>query len=238
MAETKIYFSHQPSLSGRTFGDALMAFEDSCVIGLVPADGIPLLNPPMETVIGPADRIVAISEDDDTVRPSGMTSPNVQLDAIAAHVPVSQQPERTLVLGWNWRGPAIIRELDHYVRPGSEVTVVATSGGVQAAHNELRGTLVNQTAQVLTGDTTDRHVLDSLDIGSYDHVVLLSASGEVDVQRADARTLVTLLHLREMRAGIDRTFSITSEMLDLRNRTLAEVTRADDFIVSDRLVSL
>ena len=27
-------------------------------------------------------------------------------------------------------------------------------------------------------------------------------------------------------------------MLDLRNRTLAEVTRADDFIVSDRLVSL
>ena len=27
-------------------------------------------------------------------------------------------------------------------------------------------------------------------------------------------------------------------MLDLRNRALAEVTRADDFIVSDRLVSL
>ena len=27
-------------------------------------------------------------------------------------------------------------------------------------------------------------------------------------------------------------------MLDVRNRTLAEVTRADDFIVSDRLVSL
>ena len=72
----------------------------------------------------------------------------------------------------------------------------------------------------------------------YDHVVLLSASGDVDVQRADARTLVTLLHLREIRAAAERTFSITSEMLDLRNRTLAEVTRADDFIVSDRLVSL
>jgi hypothetical protein len=29
-----------------------------------------------------------------------------------------------------------------------------------------------------------------------------------------------------------------SEMLDLRNRDLAEVTKADDFIVSDKLISL
>ncbi len=33
-------------------------------------------------------------------------------------------------------------------------------------------------------------------------------------------------------------FSIVSEMLDLRNRELAEVTDVDDFIVSDHLVSL
>ena len=40
----------------------------------------------------------------------------------------------------------------------------------------------------------------------------------------------------EERAGLD--LSIVSEMLDLRNRALAEVTHADDFIVSGRLVSL
>ncbi len=40
----------------------------------------------------------------------------------------------------------------------------------------------------------------------------------------------------EERSGLD--FSIVSEMLDLRNRALAEVTNADDFIVSARLVSL
>jgi hypothetical protein len=37
---------------------------------------------------------------------------------------------------------------------------------------------------------------------------------------------------------MDRPFSIVSEMLDVRNRELAEVTQADDFIVSDKLVSL
>ena len=60
----------------------------------------------------------------------------------------------------------------------------------------------------------------------------------LDPSRADARTLVTLLHLRDIAARLDRDFSIVSEMLDLRNRALAEVARADDFIVSDRLVSL
>jgi hypothetical protein len=33
-------------------------------------------------------------------------------------------------------------------------------------------------------------------------------------------------------------FSIVSEMLDLRNRELAEVANVDDFIVSDQLISL
>jgi hypothetical protein len=58
------------------------------------------------------------------------------------------------------------------------------------------------------------------------------------VQEADAQTLITLLHLREIAEASGKQFSIVSEMIDVRNRNLAEVTRADDFIVSDRLVSL
>ena len=58
------------------------------------------------------------------------------------------------------------------------------------------------------------------------------------MQQADAETLVTLLHLRDIsRSGANR-FSIVSEMLDVRNRELAEVTQADDFIVSDKPTSL
>ncbi|MEI7743210.1 MAG: potassium transporter TrkA, partial [Chloroflexota bacterium] len=52
------------------------------------------------------------------------------------------------------------------------------------------------------------------------------------------RTLITLLHLREIEARHHYDFSITSEMVDLRNRALAQVTHADDFIVSDRIASL
>jgi len=57
-------------------------------------------------------------------------------------------------------------------------------------------------------------------------------------QQIDARTLITLLHLRNIAEEYGHPFSIVSEMLDVRNRELAQVTRADDFVVSDTLISL
>jgi hypothetical protein len=76
-----------------------------------------------------------------------------------------------------------------------------------------------------------------LKIADYDHVIVL-ADTTLPVQEADARTLVTLLHLRDISSRDETPFSIVSEMLDLRNRQLAEVTKVDDFIVSDHLISL
>jgi hypothetical protein len=58
------------------------------------------------------------------------------------------------------------------------------------------------------------------------------------MQEADAKTLITLLHLRNISEQTGNRLSIVSEMLDIRNRELAEVTKADDFIVSDKLISL
>lgn len=50
--------------------------------------------------------------------------------------------------------------------------------------------------------------------------------------------MISLLHLRDIAERSGHPFSIVSEMLDVRNRNLAEVTQADDFIVSDKLTSL
>ena len=66
----------------------------------------------------------------------------------------------------------------------------------------------------------------------------MSYSDDYDEQRADAKTLVTLLHLRDIESNRGESYTIVSEMLDVRNRALAAVTRADDFIVSNTLVSL
>jgi hypothetical protein len=146
-------------------------------------------------------------------------------------------PERTLVLGWNRHAAAVVRELDAYVAPGSEVLAVSdldrvlpeTSGVADLANITLTGRLAS---------TTKRPVLDGLDIQSFDHVIVLCESDDRDPDMADARTLLTLLHLRDIGSACGRNFSIVSEMLDERNRELAEVAQADDFIVSSRVLSL
>ncbi len=234
----EIYFHEEPALHGQTFGDALLAYADSAVIGLAPAGGVPTLNPPMNTVLKPGDRLVVVSEDDDTIKLAPAGAAMVDESAIQLRAAAPAQPERSLILGWNWRAPAIINSLDAYVAAGSVLTVVCDVDEAMLVVERQCSGVRHQTVTVQTGETTDRRTLDALQLQSYDHIIVLSYSDTLDKQQADAKTLITLLHLRDIADRGGHTLSIVSEMLDLRNRALAEVTRADDFIVSDKLVSL
>ncbi len=231
----EIYFARDPDLEGKTFREVLMAYEDSSVIGLRTKDGRIHLNSPMDTEVSSGDAVILISEDDSSVALSQNSKSDIDTGAIRAVQTYEQEPERTLILGWNHRASTIVTKLDNYVSPGSEVTVVAHQGAnAPNGSNEL----LHQKVTFHVGNTTDRRTLDGLNVPSYDHVIVLSYSDQLDYREADSRTLVTLLHLREIADRNNHSFSIVSEMLDVRNRELAEVTRADDFIVSDWLVSL
>jgi voltage-gated potassium channel Kch len=231
----EIYFRYEPRLAGTTFGEVLTAYENCSVIGLRKADGRIELNPPPDAEVSAEDALMLIAEDDTTITLSGNSGPEVVAGTIRKPRPCGQKPERTLVLGWNGRAPTMIAQLDRYVPPGSEVTVVASEGAGLSTRFDGLG---HQTVSLRAGNTTDRRTLDRLGVPSYDHVIVLSYSDELSPEEADSRTLVTLLHLREIAERSGRPFSIVSEMLDDRNRELAEIARADDFIVSDRLVSL
>jgi voltage-gated potassium channel Kch len=242
----EIYFTEEPGLVGHTFGEALLAYQDSCLMGLRLRDGRIVLNPPMDTRIAEGDKVIAISEDDDTVKISDRMGDwsdlerRLEIDSAAIHgaQTTARRPERTLLLGWNERGATIINELDRYVAPGSELVLVASTAGLSDGLASDCPDLVNQKVTCREADTTDRRVLDSLNVPAFDQVIILCYSDELDLQEADARTLITLLHLRDMAEKGGHDFRIVSEMLDVRNRELAEVTQADDFIVSNKLTSL
>ncbi|HET7009821.1 MAG TPA: hypothetical protein VFI11_03515, partial [Anaerolineales bacterium] len=222
----EIYFKEEPSLAGTAFGDSLAAYNDSTVMGLVPNGRPPVLNPPMDTLLEEGDRLIVIARDDDTIRLSSHGRPPIEHEAIRRPRRTVHKPESTLILGWNWRGPAILQELEHYVPRGSKVRVVAAHGQPAGDIARFGPRLVRQRVKVEAGDTTDRRTLDRLAVHGYDHVIVLAYDALAE-QEADAQTLVTLLHLRDIadRRRID--LSIVSEMLDVRNRQLAEVTRAD-----------
>ena len=240
----EIYFTREPSLVGKTYGEALMAYETSAVMGMQKGTREASLNPPMDTIIEAGDRIFAMTEDDDTLIVSSLASVPVELSVIHPAAKVSiPKPEKCLILGWNRFGSIILRELNAYVPKGSQAllvadtTVSAESADADRIIKEECSHLSNQKVSFQHGDTTDRRLLERICAADYNHVIVLSYAG-LKVQEADAKTLVTLLHLRDIAERDETPFSIVSEMLDLRNRELAEVTNVDDFIVSDHLVSL
>lgn len=225
----EIYFTHQPNLVGSTYFDAQLCFADSTLLGIATADGVQL-NPPPTRVVQDADRLIVLAQDDSAIS----VGPPAAVDESALSHAESAPPhaERTLILGCNSSLQTILDELGSYVAQGSAVCVAA-----DVPEPALRiPSVLDLTFRRL--DTTSRAGLESLDIVDFDHIIVLAYRDMLEVQAADARTLVTLLHLRDIadRHAID--LNIVTEMLDDRNRELAEVTKADDFIVSDRLVSL
>jgi voltage-gated potassium channel Kch len=206
------------------------------MMGLFTSDRQALVNPPMDRAIAPGDRVIVISEDDDTIEVAPPPA-KVSLDAVRQSPAAPPAAERTLVLGWNAKGEQIVRELDAYVAAGSEVVILAEAPDVAPFVDRLDPQLKRQTVRFVHGDTAERATLAAIEPASFNHIILLSDTS-LEVQEADAKTLIALLHLRKLSLEAKQRFSIVSEMLDVRNRALAEVAQPDDFIVSDKLISL
>ncbi|MEU7725743.1 NAD-binding lipoprotein [Streptomyces sp. NPDC040724] len=251
----EFYTAAARGLAGRTFGEALLAFTTSSVVGLLRAGGGVVLNPDPGTAIGANDRIVVISEDDDTAVQQDAAA-WVDEDAIVTARPRDPLPERLLLLGWNRRAPLVLDQLDQFVSPGTTLDVVALGGETTLhAPSEAAGVRSRLEVSFHGGDITDPEVLAKLDVPSYDSVIVIgeaapgtgAATGPGDADtvtdcvtdsETDDRTLVTLLHLRAIGEAAQRELAVTTEMSDDGNRLLAPARDGADFIVSGRLISL
>jgi hypothetical protein len=228
-AGTEFYVRSDPSTAGLTFGEVSRTFDRGIATGLLYADGRIELNPPDDHVIGAGDQLVVLAEDDSLIHRGG-SRPAITKDAITEAVERIPDPARTLMIGWNKRAPRIIDLLDEFATPGSHLQV--------AGLDEVQlGEYQNLTVGTTYCDPTNRAELESLDVGSYQHVIVLSADAHGE-QKADARTLLTLLHLRDLEQRLGDPYSIVSEINDDANREIAQVTKADDFVVSEKLISL
>ena len=233
----EIYLQIAPELQGHTYGEALLAFDTSSVIGRRAADGAISVNPAMETMFEPGDSVIAISADDDTVVLTGFVAedaPDVVLSP-----PPPDGTDRLLVVGWSHLGPVVLRELDQFAPPGSTVDVLADPDLVDP------GELVNldlgrlRVTYQSTGGNLDE-LGSSVRAQQYDKVIVLGYRRGLTPPEADARSLLSLLILQQalVASSSGQRPRIVTELLDARDVDLARATGADDFVVSDELSSL
>lgn len=234
----EIYFHADPALVGRSFGDAIAAYPEASAIGLAAGDGSVSLAPPMGRVIAADDRVIVIAADDHGIRvdAAAIGAGGADAPTEAAIVPVV---ERTLMIGWNPLAPLILSELDRYVAPGSHVRVLADPRLVELPVG-IEG-LANIAVEFVQGGAIDGdRIAEQVAADRYDQIIILCYRGD-DVAASDARTLLTLLQVRQAtqaegcpNAGV----RLVTELLDTRDVELAMVANPDDFVVSERLTSL
>ncbi|GHJ41303.1 potassium transporter TrkA [Streptomyces sp. TS71-3] len=229
----EFYFRDEPALAGRTYGEALLAYDLGAPAGLRTRDGSVLVNPPMDTVLATGDQILVVAEDDLAIRLAS-SPPHVVPTAVTSAEGRPPSPDRTLLIGWNARAPKLISLLDSFVEPASTVDVTAPRRPPQ---REMPKDLRNLEVGYRHCEPTRRSSLEKLDLAGYRHIVVLS-DDRIAPGRADDRTLVTLLHLRDIETALGDPYSIVTEMNDDGNREIAQVTKADDFIVSTKVITL
>ena len=93
-AGNEFCFQSEPRLTGKASGEAVLAYEDTIVIGIATAAGRVLLNPPPDRPIASGEQIIAISGDDATVRLSGIEKPEIRHDLIVG-APAAERRRNT-----------------------------------------------------------------------------------------------------------------------------------------------
>ena len=125
----------------------------------------------------------------------------------------------------------MLLEIEHYLPKESTIRIFFNQSLVNDGDFIKELKLLNVDINVINGVTTDRELLNGLQLNTFDHIILLSYSDQLSQQTAEAKTLITLLHLRDIASNNECChYSILTEMLDVKNLELAEVTKAEDFI--------
>jgi Trk K+ transport system NAD-binding subunit len=224
---SEIYLLEDKSLTGQSYRDLNMKLEKSVAIGVV-KDKTVNLNPNPDYIIETGEKLIVIAEDDTSLG-LGVT-PLIDENALSHNAALPDKMESTLILGANASMDLLLQELDMDSLAGSKVVLI----NPQVELQEI--TFRNIDLQIILEDPTKRQILDEVDINNFNHIIIVATRDSLAEQAADARTLLTLLHVRALSKD-GQSLNIVSEILDDHNRELAETTRADDFIVSDKIVS-
>ena len=227
----EFYFFEEHGLAGSTYAEAQQAFEAASVVGIV--DGATSkLNPPADTVLTADQTLIVVVEDDSALEGQSRSLTEPALNKLGQQSSAEARPTQALLIGWNDRAPIVLRELDRYAPPGSTLTVLTAFGEPVVPSFE------NLAVTVVKALTTNRAVLEEHVGADLDQIIVLCYDRDLEAQAADSRTLVSLLHVRDILRKVGSETPVVSEMMDDRNRILASVADVDDIVVSGEIVSL
>lgn len=236
----EIYFADVPALFGKTYADALLAFNTASVIGVVDGKGKTHINPAQTSKIGAGSKIIAIAADDDKIVYTGVRE-DIAKKKIPKPKAIIRKPEHLLFIGWSSMGRSVVAELSQFLPKGSTIHIVAEKKHVLP--EELKGLKFGSNIKVthasVSGDIDE--LIAAAAAKKYNEVIILGYREAISEAEADSQTMLTMLQMNQLFEaegnGVEPT-RLVAEILDSRKAELARVAAADDMVVSDNLAAL
>jgi len=228
----EFYFFHHPSLTGKTFHEALSLFPNAAVCGLLQS-GKTLINPPMETILKDDDQVIVICEDDDKAIIREHQGEKFSETIIKSAHQASRCQRRILFIGYNPNLLSVIREIRPFVSEKSHLSFLV-SENTDIAPLDATLNRCNIGHEIAAGVTYANDTLAGLDFSKLDTIVII-ANDPSDGERSDSETLLTIMHLKNILSEKQMDIPIIIEIERIQNEPVLHYASVDDFIVSNVL---
>lgn len=240
--DSEIYL-YQSKWKNIPFNQLAFHFNDGIPMGIVKADGRLNIKPPGDTVLEETDRIFILAEDDSTIHFSSK-----KLFEPKAHpfpeVEVKRSKEKELILGWHSIASIVIAEYSDFLLEGSTIDIVNNNSSEKVKNDikKLQSRYTNLKINLISGNPLILDTLSKINPFSYDNVIILAQNEyNYSPEKVDSDTLVILLLLRRLSEknnyNTEHTKIIT-QVLNSENQELIRQSNVDDFIISNKLITM
>lgn len=236
----EMYF-HNADWNKITFGESLYRFPDGVPMGIRSKDGELAINPSDGRVLEDGDDILILADDDSTIHFQSSAVAKAR-DLALKGGRLVQSLENELIIGYNKKVPGIVEQYADYVLDGSSIDIVLQNpeakiqeevASLQARYPELK-------INLLQLDVLNIEALRTTQPSTRNNILILSA-GDDNPDKADARTILILLLLREIFSECtDKQIEtrLITEVMDSANQSLISNVGVRDFIISNRFISM
>jgi hypothetical protein len=197
-----------------------------------------LLNPPNDLRLQPGDRIAVLAPSHQDAAPPQSLDAEVELSERPSPEYPMPPHRRVLILGWNHRVPALLREFASYPGEAFSIDIVSQVSAAKrekriAAESLPKGELEVRQLEL---DYSVPAYLESVQPVNYDNLVLLASERLKTGAESDARTILAYLLLNDLIPNEGPAPRVVVELTDPDNASLLE-NRRGEVIVSPLIVS-
>ncbi len=222
-----LHITNRPELLGVRFDEIVCLFANARPLGFYRRDGRVEFNPSPESAMADGDRLIILAYDLESIEPAPATSRLVSggHDERRSARVTEPTEEHILVVGWNPLGPLLLSGWAAHTSSSSRVEVAFDPRHVEPGDVVVPDIGVD--VRLLPTPEAS-----SLSLDPRPTTILVLGYTSLDVDAADARTMLDVMQLRRRSAQADDVPRLVVQMLGEEHADLADLTGPDDFLIS------